>query len=66
MIGGGNVAIDAARSALRLGAAAVHMVSLESRDELPAHEWEVEEVLGEGVDPPRLLGHRGVPRRRRA
>ena len=49
VIGGGNVAIDAARSALRLGAAAVHMVSLESRTELPAHEWEVEEALGEGV-----------------
>ena len=49
VIGGGNVAIDAARSALRMGAAAVHMVSLESRNELPAHEWEVEEALGEGV-----------------
>jgi len=49
VVGGGNVAIDAARSAFRLGAAAVHQISLESRDELPAHEFEVEEALAEGV-----------------
>ena len=49
VIGGGNVAIDAARSARRLGAKAVHQVSLESRTELPAHEFEVEEALAEGV-----------------
>ncbi len=50
VVGGGNVAIDAARSARRLGAAAVHMVCLESRGEMPAHDWEVEEALGEGVE----------------
>jgi heterodisulfide reductase subunit A2 len=49
VIGGGNVAIDAARSALRLGAAGVHEVCLESRLEMPAHEFEVEEALAEGV-----------------
>ncbi len=49
VIGGGNVAIDAARSARRLGAAAVHMVSLESRPEMPAHTFEVEEALAEGI-----------------
>jgi heterodisulfide reductase subunit A2 len=49
VIGGGNVAIDAARSARRLGAAAVHQVSLESRFELPAHDFEVAEALAEGV-----------------
>ncbi|HKB94985.1 MAG TPA: FAD-dependent oxidoreductase [Gaiellaceae bacterium] len=49
VIGGGNVAIDAARSALRLGAAEVHEVSLESRAEMPAHDFEVEEALAEGV-----------------
>jgi len=49
VIGGGNVAIDAARSARRLGAAAVHEISLESRHELPAHEFEVEEALAEGI-----------------
>ncbi|MGH2935960.1 MAG: FAD-dependent oxidoreductase [Gaiellaceae bacterium] len=49
VIGGGNVAIDAARSALRLGAAEVHEVSLESRAQMPAHDFEVEEALAEGV-----------------
>jgi heterodisulfide reductase subunit A2 len=49
VIGGGNVAIDAARSARRLGAAAVHQVSLERRPEMPAYDFEVEEALAEGV-----------------
>jgi len=49
VIGGGNVAIDAARSARRLGASAVHQISLERRDELPAHDFEVEEAHAEGV-----------------
>jgi heterodisulfide reductase subunit A2 len=49
VIGGGNVAIDAARTARRLGAAAVHMVCLEQRAEMPAHAFEVDEALAEGV-----------------
>ena len=49
VVGGGNVAIDTARSAQRLGVAAVHMVSLESRGEMPAYDWEIEEALSEGV-----------------
>ncbi len=49
VIGGGNVAIDAARSARRLGAAEVHEVCLESRAEMPAYGFEVEEALAEGV-----------------
>ena len=49
VVGGGNVAIDAARSARRLGAARVRMVSLESRGDMPAHAWEIEEALVEGV-----------------
>ncbi len=49
VIGGGNVAIDAARSVRRLGAAKVHQVSLESRPEMPAHDFEVEEALAEDV-----------------
>jgi heterodisulfide reductase subunit A2 len=49
VIGGGNVAIDAARSARRLGAAAVHQISLERRPEMPAYDFEVEEALAEGV-----------------
>ncbi len=49
VIGGGNVAMDAARTAIRLGAEAVHMACLESREEMPAHEWEIREALTEGV-----------------
>ncbi len=50
VIGGGNVAIDAARSARRLGAAEVHMVCLEQRPDMPAYQWEIDEALGEGVE----------------
>jgi NADPH-dependent glutamate synthase beta subunit-like oxidoreductase len=49
VIGGGNVAVDAARCALRVGASEVHLASLESFDELPAHPWEIEEAIDEGV-----------------
>ena len=49
VIGGGNVAIDAARSARRLGASDVHLVCLEQRSEMPAYAWEVDEALAEGV-----------------
>jgi NADPH-dependent glutamate synthase beta subunit-like oxidoreductase/MinD superfamily P-loop ATPase len=49
VIGGGNVAMDAARSALRLGAAKVRAMCLESAEEMPAWEWEKREALEEGV-----------------
>jgi len=49
VIGGGNVAIDVARSAVRLGASEVQLACLESRDEMPAHGWEIEEADEEGV-----------------
>ncbi|MDT8902566.1 FAD-dependent oxidoreductase [Anaeroselena agilis] len=49
VIGGGNVAMDVARSALRQGGAEVHVACLESRDEMPAHAWEIEEAEEEGV-----------------
>jgi NADPH-dependent glutamate synthase beta subunit-like oxidoreductase len=49
VIGGGNVAVDVARCALRVGATAVRMASLESMEEVPAHPWEIEEALDEGV-----------------
>ena len=49
VIGGGNVAVDAARSALRLGAARVRMMFLESLDEMPAYKWEQNEALEEGI-----------------
>ena len=49
VIGGGNVAVDVARTALRDGAAEVLLVCLEPRDEMPAWEKEVKEALEEGV-----------------
>lgn len=49
VIGGGNVAMDVARTAVRLGAAEVEVVCLESGKEIPANRWEVEEALEEGV-----------------
>ena len=49
VIGGGNVAIDVARSALRLDAASVSIICLESRDKMPAHDFEIEDALDEGV-----------------
>jgi NADPH-dependent glutamate synthase beta subunit-like oxidoreductase/ferredoxin len=49
VIGGGNVAIDIARTALRLGPKAVHLYCLEERDEMPAHGWEIEEAECEGI-----------------
>jgi len=49
VIGGGNVAVDVARTALRLGAKSVEMVSLEQRHEMPAYPEEVEATLQEGI-----------------
>jgi heterodisulfide reductase subunit A len=49
VIGGGNVAMDAARTALRFKAASVQVLSLESLQELPAHPSEFEEAKSEGV-----------------
>ena len=49
VIGGGNVAIDASRSALRLGAKAATIIYRRTRDEMPASEEEIEEALLEGV-----------------
>jgi NADPH-dependent glutamate synthase beta subunit-like oxidoreductase len=49
VIGGGNVAIDAAMTAMRLGAESVQLFCLESRKEMPAHEWEIAQAEEEGV-----------------
>ncbi|MFH1083721.1 MAG: FAD-dependent oxidoreductase [Pseudomonadota bacterium] len=49
VIGGGSVAVDVALIALRRGAGDVTMVCLESRKEMPAHEWEIDGALEEGV-----------------
>ena len=85
VVGGGNVALDVARTALRepvgpetaafdvarmavrMGARDVSVVALESRAEMPAHEYEIEEAEEEGIrifhrlGPHRILGER--PRR---
>jgi NADPH-dependent glutamate synthase beta chain and related oxidoreductases len=50
VIGGGSVAADVARSALRLGAEKVTMMCLESGEAIPAHPWELEEAEEEGVE----------------
>jgi NADPH-dependent glutamate synthase beta subunit-like oxidoreductase len=47
--GGGNTAIDAARTAKRLGAAEAIIVYRRTRDRMPAHDFEVEEAEEEGV-----------------
>lgn len=49
VIGGGNVAIDAALTARRLGGKEIHLVCLETEAEMPAHQWECEDALAEGV-----------------
>ncbi|MEM2386967.1 MAG: FAD-dependent oxidoreductase, partial [Candidatus Bathyarchaeia archaeon] len=49
VIGGGNVAMDAARSALRLGAEQVLIVYRRSREEMPARKEEIENAEEEGV-----------------
>ena len=49
IIGGGNVAIDSARTCIRLGCKKVHLVYRRSREEMPADEEEVEQAIEEGV-----------------
>ncbi len=50
VVGGGNVAMDAARTALRLGAEKVSIVYRRSMDELPARREEVEHAMEEGIE----------------
>lgn len=49
VIGGGNVAIDVARTAERIGASSVDMFCLENREEMPALDEEIEEAEAEGI-----------------
>ncbi len=64
VVGGGNVAMDAARTALRLGAEKVYIVYRRSMDELPARKEEVEHAMEEGIEfrllnnPVEVLGYR--------
>ncbi|HDQ70602.1 MAG TPA: FAD-dependent oxidoreductase [Chloroflexi bacterium] len=50
VLGGGNVAVDAAMTAVRLGAEWVGMTCLESRETMPAHEWEIQDAVEEGIE----------------
>lgn len=50
VVGGGNVAIDAARCAIRLGASEVSLVCVEPADGMPAHPEELEAAVLEGVN----------------
>jgi NADPH-dependent glutamate synthase beta subunit-like oxidoreductase len=50
VVGGGNTAMDAARSALRLGANTVRIVYRRTRKEMPAIHEEIEEALEEGIE----------------
>ena len=62
VVGGGNVAIDAARTALRLGATEVHVVYRRTKQDMPAYKEEIEAGEEEGViyhflsNPVRVLG----------
>lgn len=49
VVGGGNVAMDAARSAMRLGAEEVYIVYRRGMDELPARKEEIEHAQEEGI-----------------
>ena len=63
VVGGGNVAMDAARTALRLGAEKVYIIYRRSMDELPARREEVEHAEEEGIEfhllcnPIEIIGH---------
>ena len=62
VIGGGNAALDAARSALRIGAEKVMILYRRTRQEMPAYDEEIEAGLEEGIElhelvsPKKILG----------
>ncbi len=65
VIGGGNVAVDAARLAKRLGCESITIVYRRTRDEMPAYPEEIEDALAEGIRilyltaPVRVVGENG-------
>ncbi len=65
VLGGGNAAIDAARSAIRLGAARVTILYRRTREEMPAYEEEIQGAIAEGAElivlgiPTRIVGASG-------
>ena len=64
MVGGGNVAMDAARTAIRLGAEKVYIIYRRSLEEMPARKEEVEHAMEEGIEfrilcnPVEILGYK--------
>ena len=70
VVGGGNVAMDAARTALRLGAEDVYIVYRRSMEELPARREEVEHAMEEGIrfkllhNPVEILGYNNPDNKR--
>ncbi|MBL7152339.1 MAG: NADH-quinone oxidoreductase subunit NuoF [Phycisphaerae bacterium] len=66
VLGGGNAAIDVARSAARLGAEKVTILYRRTREEMPAYEEEIEGAINEGVElvtlgvPKRIVGSKGA------
>ncbi|MEN8119422.1 MAG: FAD-dependent oxidoreductase [Bacteroidota bacterium] len=65
IIGGGNTAIDASRTAIRLGAEKVTIIYRRTRKEMPSFDWEVKEAEEEGVsidflrNPVKFMGENG-------
>ena len=65
VVGGGNVAMDACRTAVRLGAENVYVIYRRTRAEAPAEDLEIEEALEEGVqfkwltNPAQIIGENG-------
>jgi NADPH-dependent glutamate synthase beta subunit-like oxidoreductase len=65
VIGGGNVAVDVALTAARLGAKTVALACLESEEQMPANPWEIEQAREEGVEmlyswgPARIIADNG-------
>ena len=70
VVGGGNVAMDAARTALRMGAEKVYIVYRRSLEELPARKEEVEHAMEEGIEfrllnnPKKIIGFENPDDRR--
>ena len=66
VVGGGNVAMDAARTALRLGAEKVYIIYRRSMEELPARHEEVEHAMEEGIEfsllcaPTEIIGYNNL------
>ena len=65
IVGGGNTAMDACRTAVRLGAENVYIIYRRTRDEMPAEDSEIDEAIEEGVqfkfltNPAELIGEDG-------